>query len=227
MFAAGGAPPGCPNPSVTRAMKKNLWAIMAILLAAFAPATPAADVAPDQLVRDVTGEVLDILRTDKDILNGDQKKLNALIEQKVLPHFNFARMAQIAVGRDWRTATPPQQQQLTQEFRTLLVRTYSSALVNYRDQTVDVKPLRLAAGETDVQVRSLIRQPGQKPLDINYWLRKEPAGWKVYDIEVAGVSLVVNYRETFGQEIRAGGIEGLIKSLQAKNSTPVTEAARK
>jgi phospholipid transport system substrate-binding protein len=208
-------------------MKKNLWAIMAILLAAFAPATPAADVAPDQLVRDVTGEVLEILRTDKDIASGDHKKLNALVEQKVLPHFNFTRMTQIAVGRDWRTASPAQQQQLTDEFRALLVRTYSSALTNYRDQTVEVKPLRLAAGDTDVQVRSLLRQPGQKPLDVDYWLRKEPGSWKVYDIVVAGVSLVVNYRETFGQEIRAGGIDGLIKSLQAKNGAPVAETARK
>lgn len=207
-------------------MNKNLWALMAILLAVFAPVAPAADVAPDQLVRNVTGEVLEILRSDRDILNGDQKKLNALIEQKVLPNFNFARMAQIAVGRDWRTATPQQQQQLTNEFRTLLVRTYSSALVNYRDQTVEVKPLRMAAGETDVQVRTLLRQPGQKPLDVDYWLRKEPDSWKVYDIVVAGVSLVVNYRETFGQEIRAGGIDSLIKSLQAKNSAPVTETAR-
>jgi len=206
-------------------MKKNLWAIMAILLAAFAPATPAADVAPDQLVRDVTGEVLEILRTDKDIASGDHKKLNALVEQKVLPHFNFTRMTQIAVGRDWRTASPAQQQQLTDEFRALLVRTYSSALTNYRDQTVEVKPLRLAAGDTDVQVRRCCASR-HKPLEWSTGCAR-PGSWKVYDIVVAGVSLVVNYRETFGQEIRAGGIDGLIKSLQAKNGAPVAETARK
>ncbi len=206
-------------------MKKNLWAIMAILLAAFAPATPAADVAPDQLVRDVTGEVLEILRTDKDIASGDHKKLNALVEQKVLPHFNFTRMTQIAVGRDWRTASPAQQQQLTDEFRALLVRTYSSALTNYRDQTVEVKPLRLAAGDTDVQVRRCCASR-HKPLEWDYWLRQTG--------QLEGVRHRGGRREPGGElprDLRPGEprrrIDGLIKSLTGQERRPVAETARK
>lgn len=209
-------------------MKKILTALLAIMIAGFSLASRANDLPPDQLVRKVTDDVLQVLRTDKDIQNGDQKKLNALVEQKVLPNFDFVRMTRIAVGRDWRKATQEQQQQLAQEFRTLLVRTYSSALTSYRDQTVEMKPFQMKADETDVQVRTTIRQPGQTtPLEIDYWLIKESSGWKVYDIVVAGASLVVNYRDTFGQEIRAGGFDGLIKSLQTKNRGPVTEAARK
>lgn len=187
----------------------------------------ADDAAPDALIKNVSNEVLTIVRQDKDIQAGNTKKTMDLIETKVLPHFNFNRMTALAVGRDWRTATPEQQKILVNEFRTLLVRTYSNALTAYRDQTVEFKPLRMGAGDTDVMVRSEMRQPGAKPVSIDYSLEKGPNGWKVYDVVVAGVSLVTNYRETFAAEVRTAGIDGLIKTLQTKNQAPLPAKAAK
>ncbi|MCX8016688.1 MAG: ABC transporter substrate-binding protein [Rhodocyclaceae bacterium] len=193
----------------------------------FAAGAIAADVAPDQLVKDVTTEVLDIVRQDKDIRSGNTKKTLELVENKVLPHFNFTRMTQLALGKDARKATPEQLAALTEEFRTLLVRTYSKALTEYRDQQIVFKPTKIDAGVTDVKVRTEIKQSGGKPIALDYYLEKLPAGWKVYDMEVGGVSLVTNYRSSFAQEIQAGGIDGLIKSLQAKNKTGETVAKPK
>lgn len=173
--------------------------------------------APDVLVRNVTSEVLDIVRKDRDIQSGSTRKAIDLVEAKVLPHFNFARMTQLAVARDWRQASPAQQKALTDEFRTLLVRTYSKALTEYRNQTIDFKPLKAQPADTDVRVRTEIKQSGAKAIELDYSLEKTTAGWKVYDIEVAGVSLVTNYRTSFANEVRDGGIDGLIKTLQAKN----------
>lgn len=173
--------------------------------------------APDVLVRNVTSEVLDIVRKDRDIQSGSTRKAIDLVEAKVLPHFNFARMTQLAVARDWRQASPTQQKALTDEFRTLLVRTYSKALTEYRNQTIDFKPLKAQPADTDVRVRTEIKQSGAKAIELDYSLEKTAAGWKVYDIEVAGVSLVTNYRTSFANEVRDGGIDGLIKTLQAKN----------
>lgn len=178
----------------------------------------AEELAPDTLVRNVTDEVLDIVRKDRDIQSGNTKRAIELVDAKVLPHFNFARMTALAMGKEWRQAAPPQRQSLTDEFRTLLVRTYSKALTEYRNQTVDYRPLKMQPADTEVRVRTEIKQPGGKPIQLDYFLEKN-TGWKVYDIEVAGVSLVTNYRDSFAQEIRAGGIDGLIKSLQAKNKT--------
>ncbi|MBL8488463.1 MAG: ABC transporter substrate-binding protein [Rhodocyclaceae bacterium] len=175
--------------------------------------------APDVLVRNVTSEVLDIVRKDKDIQSGSTRKAIDLVEAKVLPHFNFARMTQLAVARDWRQASPTQQKALTDEFRTLLVRTYSKALTEYRNQTIDFKPLKAQPADTDVRVRTEIKQSGAKAIELDYSLEKTAAGWKVYDIEVAGVSLVTNYRTSFANEVRDGGIDGLIKTLQAKNQS--------
>lgn len=177
----------------------------------------AADLAPDALVKDVTNDVLAIVRQDKAIQSGDTRKAIDLVEAKVLPHFDFKHMTALAVGRDWRTATPTQQDQLTDAFRSLLVRTYSNALTQYRDQVIDFKPLRAQPEDTDVQVRTEVKQAGAKPVQIDYSLEKTASGWKVYDVVVAGVSLVTNYRGSFSQEIRTGGIDGLIKSLQTKN----------
>ena len=178
-----------------------------------------AQEAPDVLVKRVTEEVLDIVRQDKNIQNGDSRKAIELVDAKVIPHFNFAHMTALALGKEWRKASPQQQQQLTAEFKTLLVRTYSNALTSYKNQRVIFKPFRMNPGDSDVQVRTEVDQPGNKPVQLDYSLEKLDAGWKVYDVNVAGISLVTNYREQFGQEIRNGGIDGLIKTVAAKNKS--------
>jgi len=187
----------------------------------------AADIAPDVLVKDVTSEVLDIVRKDKDIQAGNTKKTLDLVETKVLPHFNFQRMTQLALGREWRQASPEQAKSLVDEFRTLLVRTYSKALTEFRDQDVVFKPFKMAATDSDVKVRTEIKQSGGKPVQLDYYLDKQPSGWQVYDLEVGGISLVTNYRSSFAQEIRADGIDGLIRNLRAKNKTADPGAAAK
>ncbi len=187
----------------------------------------AEETAPDALVKSVTEEVLNIVRKDKDIQNGNTKKAVELVETKVLPYFNFTHMTQLAVARDWRQATPAQQKTLTDEFRLLLVRTYSKALTEYKSQTVDYKPFKMQPSDTDVKVRTEIKQPGGKPIQLDYYLEKQDKGWKVYDIEVAGVSLIINYRESFATEVRLGGIDGLIKSLQTKTMSGEAATAKK
>jgi phospholipid transport system substrate-binding protein len=187
----------------------------------------AQELAPDALVKNVTEEVLDIVHKDRDIQSGNRRKAIDLVEAKVLPHFNFTRMTQLAMARDWRQATPVQQKALVDEFRTLLVRTYSKALTEYKNQTIDFKPLKIQSADTDVKVRTEIRQPGGKPIQLDYYLEKQDKGWKVYDIEVGGISLITNYRESFAQEIRAGGIDGLVKALQTKNKTGEASVPKK
>lgn len=196
---------------------KLLFGLLAALLIS-ANAT-AAELAPDELVKNVTNEALDSVRKDKDIQNGNTKKVLDLVESVILPHFNFQRMTQLAMGRDGRQATPDQLKVLVAEFRHLLVRTYSKALSEYRDQEVVFKPLKAAAADTDVRVRTEIRQRGGKPIPLDYSLEKTPAGWKVYDVEVAGASLITNYRSTFSQEIQKNGVDGLIRLLQDKNKS--------
>lgn len=173
--------------------------------------------APDALVREVSDDVLTIVRSDKDIQNGDTRRVITLVEEKVLPHFNFRRMTMLAVGRDWRQASEAQQGKLVDNFRDLLVRTYSNALTQYREQTIHYKPAKFAEADTTVRVQTEVRQAGAQPINIDYALEKTPEGWKVFDVVVAGVSLVTNYRGTFAQEIRAGGVDGLIRSLEQKN----------
>ena len=189
--------------------------------------TPAEGLAPDALIKNVTEEVLEIVRKDKDIQSGNTKKAIDLVEAKVLPHFNFTRMTQLAMARDWRQSTPAQQKTLVDEFRTLLVRTYSKALTEYKNQTIEYKPFKMQAADTDVKVRTDIKQPGGKPIQLDYYLEKQNPGWKVYDIEVGGISLVTNYRESFAQEVRNGGIDGLIKSLQSKNKSGEATSVKK
>jgi phospholipid transport system substrate-binding protein len=186
----------------------------------------AQETAPDALVKNVTNEVLDIIRKDKDIQSGNTKRAIELVEQKVLPHFNFTHMTQMAMGKDWRQASPAQQKVLTEEFRKLLVNTYSNALTAYKDQTVEYKPFRMQPGDTDVTVRTEVHQAGGKPLTLDYSLEKLAQGWKVYDMVVAGASLVTTYRSQFNNEVRNNGIEGLIKWIQAKNLS-VGSTARK
>ena len=189
-----------------------LWALVASI--AFAQET-----APDVLIRDVTEEVLAAIRKDKALQAGDSRKIAALVEAKILPHFDFRRATQIAVGAAWRRATPEQQEGLTREFKALLVRTYSGALASYRDQAIEVLPLRASPGDTEVTVRSRVRKPGAEPVLIEYDMEKNATAWKVYDIRVAGISLVATYRTSFAEEIRNRGIDGLISTLAAKNRT--------
>lgn len=182
------------------------------------------------MVKRVAEEVLDIVRQDKDIRSGDTQKIVALVDAKVLPNFNFQRMTSLAVGRDWRTATQVQKGRLAEEFKMLLVRTYANALTGYSNQRIVFKPFRMKDGETDVLVRSDVMQPGSQPVQIDYWLELADGKWKVYDVVVAGISLVTNYREQFSREVRDGGIDGLIASLATKNKSleaTAVKAARK
>lgn len=189
----------------------------AVLFAVSVFASVQAQETPDALIQGVSEEVLDIIRKDKDIQSGNAAKVIELIDKKVLPHFNFPHMTALAVGKDWKKATPQQQQQLTAEFKTLLVRTYSNALVGYRNQRVVYKPLKMNAGDTEVLVRTEVLQPGSKAVQLDYSVEKLDSGWKVFDVSVAGISLVTNYRDQFGQEVRNGGIDGLISTISAKN----------
>jgi toluene tolerance family protein len=202
---------------------KKIFNLLNVLSALFfsllmiAPSAFAQEDSPDAMIKSVTEEVLSIVRQDKDIQSGNTQKAINLVETKVLPHFNFQRMTSLAVGRDWNKANAEQKKRLTEEFKTLLVRTYSNALTGYRNQTVRYRPTRMQAGDTEVVVKSEILQPGNKPIQLQYSVEKQNEGWKVYDVVVAGVSLVSNYRSTFNQEVSANGIDGLIKMLVDKN----------
>jgi phospholipid transport system substrate-binding protein len=190
-----------------------IWAFAALAV----PAASAQDLTPDGLVKTVTQDVIAVIKQDKEIQAGDRKKTIALVEEKVLPHFNFTRMTALAMGPNWRKATPEQQQALVNEFRTLLVRTYSTALSAYRNQVIEVKPLRAKPDDADVMVRSEVKQSGTEPVTLDYSMEKTPNGWKVYDVAVGGVSLVTTYRDTFANEVRNVGVDGLIKALAEKN----------
>lgn len=194
--------------------------LLSLLLSIFVVASPAfaQDAGPDALVKKVTEDVLTVVRQDKDIQSGNTKKAIALVETKVLPHFNFQHMTALAMGRDWSKATPEQKVRLAEEFKTLLVRTYSNSLTSYKNQTVVYKPSKMQGGDTDVVIKTEILQPGNKPVQLDYALEKLGDGWKVYDVIVAGISLVTNYRDTFAQEVRANGVDGLIKMLSSKNT---------
>ena len=182
-----------------------------------------AQEAPDALVKRVAEETLSAIRADKDLQAGNPAKVKQLIESKLLPHFDTARMTALAMGRNWRAATPEQQKRLTEEFQTLLIRTYSNALTNYRDNTMNYKPLRANPGDTEVIVRTEVTRPGQAPVQIDYSMEKTPEGWKAYDVVVAGVSLVTNYRDEFNDAVKSSGVDGLIKTLAEKNKGPVAK----
>jgi phospholipid transport system substrate-binding protein len=190
---------------------------LAFFCATALPAAAAEVTAPDALAKSVTEEVLAVLRADKDIQAGNTKKVIDLVENKVLPHFNFTRMTRLAVGANWRQASPEQQRRLVNEFRTLLVQTYAATLTAYRDQKVEIRPLRVQPGDTDVVVKTSIIQPAGKPVTVDYRMEKADSGWKVYDVVVADLSLVQNYRSTFNAEVQKGGVDGLIKALAEKN----------
>lgn len=183
----------------------------------------AANEAPDVLIKRLSVDVLETIKTDKAIQSGDISKVIALVDGKIMPNVNFQRMTASAVGRSWRTATPEQQKRLQEEFKTLLVRTYSGALAEVRDQTIAMKPLRTAAGDTEVVVRSEIKGAGE-PIALDYRLEKTDAGWKIYDLNVASIWLVETYRSQFGQEINANGVDGLIKKLSERNKSKTAKA---
>jgi len=182
--------------------------------------TQAADAvkAPDQLIKEVSTDVLDAVKADKTIQAGDVQKVIALVDAKVMPHVNFQRMTASAVGRYWRQATPEQQKRLQEEFKTLLVRTYSGALAQVKDQSVQLKPMRASPDDKDVVVKTEVRGKGD-PIQLDYRLEKRDDGWKIYDVNVLGVWLVQNYTSSFAQEIGANGIDGLIAKLTERNKT--------
>ncbi|MHB1198729.1 MAG: MlaC/ttg2D family ABC transporter substrate-binding protein [Polaromonas sp.] len=187
---------------------------LALLLAA--PFVRAAEEAPDALIKRVSAEVLDAIKADKAIQSGDLAKVIALVDSKVMPHVDFKRMTASAVGRNWRQATPEQQQRLQEEFKTLLIRTYSGALSQVKDQSLNVKPLRAEAADAEVVVRTEVLGRGD-PIQLDYRMEKTPTGWKIYDLNVLGVWLVGTYRTQFAQEISAKGVDGLIASLVQRN----------
>jgi len=191
--------------------------ILGGLLGGVLASAQAQDVPPDVLVKNVTTEVVDLITKDKEIRSGNRTKLIQVIEAKVLPHFNFSSMTALAMGQNWNKATPEQKKRLVEEFKTLLVRTYASALAAYSEQRFDFRPLRARPNDTDVTVNVRVIQPGAQPVPIDYSMEKTAAGWKVYDVMVGGVSLVANYRTEFNASVREVGIEGLIRNLQAKN----------
>ncbi len=188
-----------------------------LLFAVLVPALAAAQETPDALVKRTTDEVLAIIKADKDIQTGNMRKIVELAEEKVLPHFDFERMTRLAVGRNWAQASPEQKAALVKEFRTLLVRTYSSSLAQYRDQAIEVKPSRVGAQDKDAVVKTAVVQRGGPQIPIDYTMEKADSGWKVYDVTIDGASLVTTYRGTFNDQIARGGIDGLVKLLQERN----------
>ena len=182
------------------------------------PAVQATEEAPDALSQRTSTEVLDSIKADKAIQSGDTGRIIALVDGKVMPHVNFTRMTAAAVGRNWRQATPEQQKRLQEEFKVLLVRTYSGALAQVKDQTVEVKPLRAAPADTEVQVRTEIIGRGD-PIQLDYRMEKTATGWKIYDLNVLGIWLVQTYRTQFAQEISAKGVDGLIATLAQRNKS--------
>jgi phospholipid transport system substrate-binding protein len=177
----------------------------------------AQDPAPDVLVKTVTLEVVDLIAKDREMRADGREKLMQLIDAKILPHFNFVAMAMLATGQSWKSATPDQKERLAAEFKTLLVRTYASALAAYSGQKLEFRPLRARPTDTDVTVNVRVLQSGTQPVAIDYSMERTVAGWKVYDIAVGGVSLIANYRTEFSKVLREDGVEGLIRILQAKN----------
>jgi phospholipid transport system substrate-binding protein len=218
-----------PMPTITRALRRFLAAAAAVFAigAAHGQAqAPAPEqVAPDVLVKNVTMEVVDLIAKDKEIQAGSRAKLIDLIEAKVLPNFNFPAMTALALGQSWNKATAEQKKRLVEEFRTLLVRTYASALAAFAGQKFDFRPLRAKATDTDVTVNVRVIQSGAQPVAIDYSMEKTSSGWKVYDVMVGGVSLVANYRTEFTNVVRESGVDGLIKNLQTKNRPPAAAQA--
>jgi phospholipid transport system substrate-binding protein len=194
------------------------YCFVAVVIAVAAMAARAQAVGPDVLVKNTSEEVLDIIRSDKEIRAGNTARIAQLIEDKVAPHFDFNRMTRLAVGRAWRDASPEQRKALASEFRTLLVRSYAAAFTAYTGIAIEYRPHRMNPGDSETIIQTLILLPGgAQPISVDYDMEKTPDGWKVYDVRVAGASLIINYRNLFAQEIQNGGLDGLLKSLVEKN----------
>ena len=212
---------------------KELFKIFACLVCVLGVAQ-AEMVAPDELIKSTVQDVIAVIKQDKGIQAGDEKKILALVDAKVLPHFDFERMTQLAVGRSWnkstpeqKQATPEQKQALVREFRNMLVRTYTKVFTVYRDQVVEVKPLKMAVDATEATVKTTINKPGAQPIPVDYEMRKTADGWKAYDVTIEGVSMVMSYRGTFNTQIQQNGIDGLIKTLSDKNANAASVALSK
>lgn len=199
--------------------RRNWLGALALSALSLAPwAAHAAEEAPDALIKRISGDVMAAVKADPAIQAGDINRIVALVDSKIMPNVNFSRMTSSAVGRYWRQATPAQQKQLQDEFKTLLVRTYSGALGEVKDQTVSFKPFRARAEDTEVVVRSEVRGRGE-PIQLDYRLEKTPDGWKIYDLNVLGIWLVETYRTQFAQEISSKGLDGLIETLSQRNKS--------
>lgn len=202
-------------------IKSAALALSALTVATVAPWAYAADEAPDEMIKRLSTEVLDTIRSDKTLQSGDIARVMEVVDSKIMPNVNFRRMTASATGPGWRKATPDQQKKLQQEFKTLLVRTYAGALRQVSDQTIEVRPMRANASDNEVVVRTLVRGKGE-PVQLDYRMEKTPgqgSGWKIYDLNVAGIWLVDTYRPQFAQQINANGIEGLVASLVERNQT--------
>jgi phospholipid transport system substrate-binding protein len=180
----------------------------------------AQELGPEELVKKVTAEVMAAIKSDKQLASGDKQKALKLVEEKVLPHVDFEEATRLAVGRGWKQANPEQQKRLVTEFKNMLIRTYSNAISAYEGQEMKVQPSRVKPGDTDATVRNQFIRPGGKPVLIDYSMRKTDQGWKIYDIVVEGVSLVLTYRSEFDAVVKQEGIDGLIKRLSSKNTAP-------
>jgi phospholipid transport system substrate-binding protein len=216
------------------ATKRLLSLTLALLVASLLAATPAAQAqgtanaalgAPDTLVRSLSEDVLESIRKDPTLQTGDVSRMNALVDEKILPYVNFEKMTRLAVGRSWRDASPEQRAALTREFRTLLVRTYAGAVATAKDYQIQLKPFRAGSDETDVTVRTQAVPARGEPIQLDYRLEKSNAGWKIYDVNVMGIWLVENYRNTFASEIGRGGIDGLIKTLADRNKALASKSS--
>jgi len=208
-------------------MFQRTLSTLVVAVATFAASAAYAQTAPDAMIKQVSGEVIEQVKADTGVRSGDLTKVQQLVDNKVMPHVDFQRMTAATVGRSWKTATPDQQQKLQAEFKTLLIRTYAGALTRVNQSTtVDLKPLRAAPEDTDVTVRTEIKGSGD-PVQIDYRLEKQPSEWKIYDVNVLGVWLVDQYKSSFAQEISASGVDGLITKLVAKNKGPAAAPASK
>lgn len=207
-------------------MKRRQWMVAAVMAISTIStmSVQAAQEAPDELVKRISNEVLAAIKADPAIQAGDTNRIVALVDSKIMPNVNFTRMTSSAVGRYWRQATPEQQKALQDEFKTLLVRTYSGALGEVKDQTLSFRPMRARPEDKEVVVRSEVRGKGE-PIQLDYRLEKTEQGWKIYDLNVLGVWLVETYRSQFAQEISAKGIDGLIQSLAQRNKAGASPKA--
>lgn len=201
-------------------MKKMINTLISLILLCVALSGWAKDTAPDLLVKNTVDEVIAIIKQDNGIKKGGKDRILDLVENKILPHFNFTRMTQLAMGKNWSKVEPQQQKELVNEFQTLLVRTYSNALTNYRDEVIEVNPISPQSDAKNTTVKTVVIQGrGKEPVPIDYSMEKTDNGWKVFDVTVAGVSLVTNYRSTFNSQIKKGGVNGPIESLAKKNKS--------